>query len=255
MALSHDIPNQTAPRPTESPDHLSVADVADTELAQMEIGLLAGRASIEHDRFVRRQPSDTRFAYELFRRALVERNELAWTQLYRLYASLIERWAQYNRHLAQSGETTEFFVSEAFTRFWRAIGPDRFAAFPALATLLQYLQLCTSCAVMDSARTQSWNKVVPEESIAEDETPIWSAQEEIVEQVCRAEFWEYICTLLRSEAERVVILGLFVAGMKPGDIYHQRQDLFSSVHAVYMVRRTVLARLGRSRELRQMTYV
>jgi hypothetical protein len=255
MALSRNLPDQHAQRPTESPDRLSVATVADTELAQMDIGRLARRASIEHDRFVRQQPCDTRFAYELFRRALVEHNELAWAHLYKLYAGLVEYWAQHNRQLVQSGETSEFFVSEAFTRFWRAIGPERFSAFPALATLLQYLQLCTSCAVMDSARTQSWSKVVPEESIPVDKTPIWSTQEEVCERVCRAEFWEYIYTLLRSEAERVVIFGLFVAGMKPGDIYHQRQDLFSSVRAVYVVRRNVLARLGRSRKLRQFAYL
>jgi hypothetical protein len=41
-------------------------------------------------------------------------------------------------------------------------------------------------------------------------------------------------------------------GMKPGDIYTGRPDLFDCINDVYNVKRNVLGRLGRNQELRRM---
>ena len=66
------------------------------------------------------------------------------------------------------------------------------------------------------------------------------------------EFWNYVNTQLNSEAERVVVFRSFVLGMKPGDIYHDHQNLFQSINDVYNVKRNVLGRLSRNPELRRM---
>lgn len=66
------------------------------------------------------------------------------------------------------------------------------------------------------------------------------------------EFWSYINTQLNSETERIVVFRSFVLGMKPGDIYNDRQDLFQSINDVYNVKRNVLGRLSRNPELRSM---
>ncbi len=226
--------------------------IADTPLTQMELGALVQHCRVESERFYQRQPYDARFAYELFRRALVERNEAAWVQLYQHYGRLVEVWVQRNASFVRSGESSEFFVSAAFIRFWRAITPERFTQFPTLASLLNYLQRCTTCAIIDSVRSQSWSEMVPEESSLGDRLPIQVPDEEAIERVSRAEFWQYIGTLLNSEAERAVVVGCFVIGMKPGDIYDQRPDLFTNVREVYTVKRNVLARLGRSPELQRL---
>ena len=73
-----------------------------------------------------------------------------------------------------------------------------------------------------------------------------------MERVDRQEFWSYINAQLNDEAERVVVFDFFVLGMKPGDIYDRRQDLFASVKDVYNVKRNVLGRLSRNSELRRM---
>jgi hypothetical protein len=219
---------------------------------QLEIGTLIRRCVVESERFYRGQPHDTRFAYELFRRALVERDEVAWEHVYTHYSSLVESWIRRSGALAGSGESSEYFVTLAFTRFWRAIGPDRFAAFPTLPSLLHYLQLCAGCVVIDSVRAQSWSEMLPEEAIPFDRNVWTSPDEEAMERVNRQEFWSYIDSQLNDEAERAVVFDFFVLGMKPGDIYDRRQDLFSSIKDVYNVKRNVLGRLSRNSDLRRM---
>ena len=262
MMQQHNPTIRTAPRPNGARAHRSHAAQLDTARdtrpadaltpAQIEIGALIRRCIIESERFYRGQPHDTRFAYELFRRALVERNEVAWEHIYTHYSGLVESWVRRSGAFAGSGESSEYFVSLAFTRFWRAITSERFASFPTLPSLLHYLQLCAGCVVIDSVRAQSWSEMLPEESIPFDRSARTSPDEEAMERVNRQEFWSYISSQLNDEAERVVVFDFFVMGMKPGDIYDHRQDLFSSVKDVYNVKRNVLGRLSRNSELRRM---
>ena len=217
----------------------------------MELTALVRRCVVESERFYRGQPHDTRFSYELFRRALVEGNDVAWEHIYTHYSPLVESWIRRSGAFASSGESSEFFVGPAFTRFWRAIA-DRFDQFPTLASLLHYLQLCAGCVVIDSVRAQSWAEMLPEEAIPFGYAPHTSPDEEAMERVSREEFWSYINDQLNGEAERVVVFSSYVLGLKPGDIYNDRQDLFGSVNDVYNVKRNVLGRLSRNPELRQL---
>src|SRR5215216_1127040 len=114
---------------------------------QLSLPILVRRCATESDHFYHSRPYDARFAHELFRRALVERDEQAWEHVYTHYSPLVEGWVRRSGAFASCGESSEFFVGAAFTKFWRAMSPERFATFPTLAALLQYLQLCTSSVV------------------------------------------------------------------------------------------------------------
>jgi hypothetical protein len=219
--------------------------------AVMQLAALIRRCTAESERFYRGQPHDTRFSYELFRRALVERDETAWEYVYAHYSPLVESWVRRSGAFAGSGETGEYFVVAAFTRFWRAVA-KRFEQFPTLASLLHYLQLCAGSVVIDSVRAQSWAEMLPEEAIPSGYDSQLSPDEEAMKRVDCEEFWSYINTQLNSEAERVVVFRSFVLGMKPCDIYQMRQDLFQSISDVYNVKRNVLGRLSRNTELRRM---
>ena len=219
---------------------------------QMDIEMLRRRCLVESERFYRGQPHDTRFAYELFRRALAERSEAAWEPLYEIYRPLVESWVRRSGAFASSGETSEYFVAPAFTRFWQAITPERFASFPTLASLLHYLQLCSSCVVIDSVRAQSWAEMLPEEAIPYGHTGHSSPDEEAMDRISRQEFWQFIDAQLSGEAERAVVYDSFVMGMKPGDILGRHHHLFTSIGDVYNVKRNVLGRLSRNQDLRRM---
>ena len=219
---------------------------------QLDLESLRRRCVTESERFYRGQPHDTRFAYELFRRALVERCDVAWEHLYAIYRPLVESWVRRSGAFASSGESSEYFVGPAFTRFWQAISPERFASFPTLAALLHYLQLCSGCVVIDSVRAQSWAEMLPEEAIPAGYQPSEAPDDQALESVDRQEFWAFISRLLMGEAERAVVFDSFVMGMKPGDIYGRHQDLFTNIGDVYNVKRNVLGRLSRNRELRSL---
>ncbi|MDQ2996381.1 MAG: sigma-70 family RNA polymerase sigma factor [Chloroflexota bacterium] len=232
---------------------LSARPQANESLDPMQLNLptLVRRCATESDHFYHSRPYDTRFAHELFRRALVERDEIAWEHVYTHYSPLVESWVRRSGAFVGSGESSEFFIGAAFTKFWRAVSPERFATFATLAALLSYLQLCTSSVVIDSVRAQSWAEMVADDTLPADQTPRASADEQAIERVSRAEFWRYIDTQLNCDAERAVVLGSFVLGMKPGEIYEQRPDLFANVGDVYNIKRNVLSRLSRNSELRQ----
>jgi DNA-directed RNA polymerase specialized sigma24 family protein len=221
-------------------------------LLQMDLATLVRRCAAESERFYRGQQHDTSFSYELFRRALVERDESAWEQLYHHYSGLVEGWIRRSGAFTSSGESSEYFVVGAFTKFWRAIGAERFTSFPTLASLLQYLQLCATSVVIDSVRAQSWSEMLPEETITPSHGPQTSPDEEAVSRVDREEFWRFINEQLNGEVERVVVYCSFVLGLTPRAIYAKRAELFASVNDVYNVKRNVLGRLSRNQQLRQM---
>jgi DNA-directed RNA polymerase specialized sigma24 family protein len=244
-AMQTNRPNEARTRSADR-SHLIALDPR-----QMSLAALVQHCATESEHFYRGRAHDTRFAYELFRRALVERDELAWEHVYTHYCPLVEGWVRRSGAFAGCGESSEFFVGAAFTKFWRAMTPERFATFPTLAALLQYLQLCTSSVVIDSVRAQSWSEMVADDTVPHGQLPQVSPDEQALERVQRAEFWRAINALLNDDAERAVLIGSFVLGLKPGEIYEDRPDLFGNVGDVYNVKRNVLSRLSRNSELRR----
>ena len=65
-----------------------LGDAAD--LHRMELSLVVRHSLAESERFYRGIKHDTRFAYELFRRAIVEQNDVAWEYIYTHYSPLVE---------------------------------------------------------------------------------------------------------------------------------------------------------------------
>jgi hypothetical protein len=218
--------------------------------ARMDLAILAWHCGAENQHFRHGLPSDSRYAYELFRRALLERDEGAWAYLYDLYHSVVQRWVRKNTAFDASGERSDTLVGEAFARFWHAIPPARFAQFPTVNALLQYLQICAGCVVIDSARTAT--RLSFAEAMLLNSTRQRPPDEEVLERMNSEELWRHIIGQLNGEAERVVVFDSFVSGLKPRDICARRRDLFTSVREVYMVKHNVLARLSRDQGLRQM---
>lgn len=223
---------------------------APSEPRTMDLGSLARQALAESRRFYRHEEYDSSFAYELFRRALVERDDAAWAFIFEQYTPLVEHWVRRTGAFTVSGESSDFFVSAAFTRFWRAIPAARFSAFPSLASLLNYLRRCATCVVIDTARSQSYADLLPEEAVNWNDQRLGHADEEATDRVSREEFWGLVDGLLTTEAERVLIRCSFLLGMKPGDIYARHGELFQGVEEVYTLKRAVLTRLRKSPDLR-----
>ncbi|MDQ2996368.1 MAG: sigma-70 family RNA polymerase sigma factor, partial [Chloroflexota bacterium] len=68
--------------------------------------------------------------YELFRRAIVERDDQAWIESAARYRPLLAAWASRCSASAALAESYDDLADQAFARAWSALSPERFASFP-----------------------------------------------------------------------------------------------------------------------------
>src|SRR4051794_15491607 len=92
--------------------------------------------------------------HELFRRAIVDGDEIAWAEGVTRYRGLLVSWAKRCAVSAAIGEPGDDIADHAFSRAWAALSPERFDQFPTLAAVLAYLRACVTTAVIDCARSQ-----------------------------------------------------------------------------------------------------
>ncbi|MDR5709437.1 MAG: sigma-70 family RNA polymerase sigma factor [Armatimonadota bacterium] len=180
-------------------------------------------------------------AYQLFRRALVFRDEDAWRALYTRYQALVASWVRRHSAFPHAGEPVEWLVNRAFEKMFLAVDEEKFQRFPDLPSLLRYLQMCAHSAVVDALRRQERAFLVedPEGGAAAD------PEAEAVEQMALQELWEVVQSAVADERERVVLYESFVHGIPPRELVRRRGDLFASVEEVYNAKRNLLSRLRR----------
>jgi DNA-directed RNA polymerase specialized sigma24 family protein len=186
--------------------------------------------------------------YNLFRRAIVERDEEAWTESVARYRPLLVAWA--NRYGGDRlvGERCDDVADQALARAWKALSPTRFTAFPTLAAVLAYLQICVKAVVIDCIRAQSARQRLGQKLEANAAV----APEQIVEEsLQRAEIWRIASALAETPLDRIILIESFVYGLPPRTILTRHPQLFAGITAVYNAKRNLLDRLQRNHELRQ----
>ena len=122
---------------------------------------LAQRCAHETELFFQRRKCDSRFCFEMFRRALADRNEQAWECLYTQYCPLVTGWVRQHTKFAATSEEPAYFADRAFEKLWTSLLAERFGRFPDLKSILRYLQMCVHSVIVDYVRTVEWTE--PEE--------------------------------------------------------------------------------------------
>jgi len=223
------------------------------DLGRWDLAEVARRCAQETTRFFQGQDQDGRFCYELFRRALLERDDCAWELLYAQYRPLIAGWVKRHPSFPSSGEDNEYFVNRALEKFWTALPPKRFSRFPNLPALLRYLQMCVHSAIIDYVRRAERLAVCALDDIGRVGNPTnVTLEDEVLTSSYREEFWREIDQRLHSEKERHVVYGSFVLALKPREILARFSDIFRDIQEVYRTKENVLARLGRDHELQKL---
>jgi len=187
--------------------------------------------------------------YDLFRRAIVLRDDDAWAAIHARYRRLLVAWAY--RHGARVGLTdcAEDLADQALARAWAALTPARFAEFPSLARLLSYLRACVATTVIDSARAQaSRERVAQQLQFSAPATP----EQLVLADLDHAALWHAVLALAATPAEQVVILDSFVYGFPPRTIRARHPQLFPDIATLYHIKRNLLDRLQRNRDLLQL---
>lgn len=191
---------------------------------------------------------DDAVTYACFRRAIVERDQRAWAALDCQYRPLVRHWVYQHPAWPGSGDDADYWTNRAFERFFVAVTPERFAAFPALPSLLRYLKLCVHSTLLDAVRAR---EAVALHLLEEDEHP---SGEDVAERVSAdlsgSELWAAILGVAQDEQERLAAQLCLALGMAPRAVHARCPEQFPSVADVYRVKRNLLDRLRRSPGIR-----
>ncbi|WP_338256918.1 hypothetical protein [Dictyobacter halimunensis] len=220
-----------------------------TEL--LSINELARRCSEETNKFLKQNVSNERYCLELFRRAIINRDEGAWSYIYQQYAPLVLTWVTQHQSaapiLGQDGGAP--LVNAAFAKFAQALTPLKIANFESLAAILKYMKMCVHSVVADEVRVRQARQYEDTLDSIEHEPASDDPAEDVVSSLAAQHLWQIILEEVRGEDERILIYEAYVHGMKPGEISAQHPRHFASVDDVYRIKRNVLERLRRNRRL------
>lgn len=224
------------------------------ELQRLTLGGLAHRCTRETERFFRDESYDPRYCFELFRRAILDRNERAWELVYRQYCPLVISWVERHSALPASDEETQYFVNRAFEKMWSAVPPEKFDRFPNLKSLLRYLQMCVHSAIVDEVRSPDPPTVDTEDEgvPALIESRSDSIERRALTRAQREDFWQSVNERLKNEKERVVVHGSFVLALKPRELHAEYPSLFDDVTDIYRIKQNVMSRFRRDDELQKL---
>ena len=184
--------------------------------------------------------------HELFRRAIVEHDEMAWSEGIRRYRTLLVYWASRCAAKASIGECGEDIADQAISRAWAALSAVPFERFPNLAAVLGYLRACVASAAIDCARGRQ-----ADERLAQVyQTPQVATPEQIaIDQQDRQALWQIVLSNVQNEQERVILVETFVNAQPPRAILARYPQLFTDANDVYNAKRNVFERLKRCSEL------
>jgi DNA-directed RNA polymerase specialized sigma24 family protein len=212
---------------------------------------LARYCSEETNKFLKQSASDDRFCLELFRRAIIQRDDPAWASIYQQYAPLVLTWIAQHQSaaslLGQDGSAS--LVNAAFAKFAQALTPAKMENFTSLAAILKYLKMCVHSVVADEVRARQARQLEETLETIEHEPAADDPADNVVSNISAQHLWQIVQEELNGEEERVLIYLAYVQGMKPGEICVQQRRLFPTVDDVYRIKRNVLERLRRNRRL------
>jgi hypothetical protein len=219
-------------------------------LREVSLSDLARRCHEETLRFLRGEARDDAFCFEIFLRAIVQREDDAWAAIVGQYRGIVLAYVGQHTVATMMQEPDDYWVNRAFQRFWSAVGADRFTQFPDLAALLKYLKLCVHSVLMDEVRARRGGMLSSLDEVPESATARGDAEQSVVGQLAGEELWAAVMRELHDEAERVVAYLSFARDMKPSDIFERHPRLYENVADVYRIKRNIVERLRRSTDIR-----
>ena len=188
--------------------------------------------------------------YELFRRAILLRDEQAWATIHAHYRPLLVSWARRCSNRVCIAESADDIADRALARAWVALTPASFIAFPTLGKLLAYLRTCVRATVIDQAREQASHQRTAQslERPFEASTP----EQAVLRELDRGEIWRLIMQITSSPEERIIVHESLVYALPPREIQARHPDMFADVAEVYRLKRNLINRFQRNHDLQRL---
>jgi RNA polymerase sigma factor (sigma-70 family) len=227
----------------------------ENELQQMAVADLATRCAQETDLYYNSKEFDSRYCFELFRRAVKNKDGRAWERLILQYQPLVmrwvEKWMDKYPDFSLFNEESQDFVAQAFERFWASYTPAKFEnARSSLPAVLKYLQMCVNGALTDSWR--KWRRLQIEEEAREEEQELPEEDPTPEDRLQSEEFWQFIQKKAKDSKEYKVMYASFYLDLSPREILAEYRSEFKDIKEIYQHKANFMERLGRDDEFKEL---
>jgi RNA polymerase sigma factor (sigma-70 family) len=224
----------------------------ETRLQHMAVEDLAQKCAQETDLFFAHQEYDSSYGFELFRRAVRNKDERALEVVITQYQPLVARWVdkRMGRHPDSIfiSEEAQDFIAQAFERFWASFTPAKFDQSQTLAAVLRYLQMCVHGAITDAWR--KFRRIRLEQEIRDEEQEFAQPASNPEDLLQNDEFWQLIKKKARDPKEYTVVYASFGLALCPREILAEYPGLFRDIKEIYHAKANFLARLERDEEIK-----
>ncbi len=207
--------------------------------SEMSVPVLAAQCLREIENYRRGEPCTETYAVELVRRATVHGNQEARAWVHHCFREVVRDWLRRhpNREAACCLESEEYYVAQAFERFWQATVSTQRLEFSRLAAALQYLCACLHGAILDRLRASVRAREV---GLPEPGEP------QIEDDADSSEAWRVLKTILPNLREQRLAYLLLHCGLKPREIMRFCPHEFSDIREIYRLRHNIIERFLRN---------
>jgi hypothetical protein len=215
----------------------------DEALSQMNLSLLADRCSDEMKLHRRKEPYDDRYCLEIFRRAIIQHVDQAWSVLQQRFGETVRIWlhSHSSKDVALLRDSEENYIAQTFSRFWYAVR-DQHLEFTSLNSALSYLHATLNGILTDTLRSHLRSKEVPIPESGSSEEPL------IEDPLDGSAIWQGIQNLLTDQREQRAAYLLYYCGLKPREIVLRCPQEFDDIKEVYHLNHNIVERLRRNRD-------
>lgn len=193
------------------------------------------------------------YCFELFRRALEEGDQAAWTAIATQYRQLMLSWIYSYRGVAFTPEEAEVIAYEALERFWRTLSaraPDVTSRFGHVGAFLKYLNQCVIATMLDQQRrTQRSARLIERlQANAIALQPV-APDTDVLARLCQAEqvaqVRQWVQLHVTDPHEQLVLRLSFEQALTPAEIAQRYPQQFVDAQAVRRLKERILKRARR----------
>lgn len=195
------------------------------DITEFPLDDLSRRCAEETQKFKRQDGHDTQYCYEIFRRALAERIPEAFEEIYVIYQPQVRRWVSNHPKFPLSGEVEDFFSHEALSKFYFALGGDKFYNFATLPRVMQYLKACVFTAVKQYVRDHPPIELLP------DGIDI-AVTSDFAADIEAGLLWNHLCALLPDKNDQLLARDVFMLDLRPRDMAQKYPHIWKDARQV-----------------------
>ena len=211
------------------------------ELHSLSVHELGRHCDEQTLRFRQRLASDTRYCFELLRRAFEDQLQDAFTHIFRIYQPICMSWVLHFPGFAATDEPSpDVFVNEGFARLFRDLRGEGFQRFESLEAVMAYLKRCIITSILQQLRRP--RTIELNEDVAE-------AFNSTIEY---DQMWQRVCVLLPEAEDRLLADLRFQQGMKPSEIVLLHRNMWATARDVSVALQRIHRLLRKDTELRAM---